>query len=300
MSFRYSACFSLSSPNIRSVRTSEKPMMAFRGVRSSCDMLARNSDLWRLAASSCRLLSSISRNSRAFWIARADWVAKVLRTSMTSGAKSPGVFLATVSPPMTWPLAQERNRQERTEPGAEQDVAESARVGTLRGDVGNLDGLARHRHAALGAFSASHRRLSGGGNHVLIEVVRGAQVELLGPLVVLEDRAPVGAGELVGPGDDRIEHGLELKRGAEGLADLTQRLKLLDRASELAGPRLQLGEQPRVLDADHGLVSEDLQQFDLAVREVPGFYARHDYDADGGAVPQHRDVEATAMADRVR
>ncbi len=30
-------------------------MIAFSGVRSSCDMLARNSDLWRLATSSCWL-----------------------------------------------------------------------------------------------------------------------------------------------------------------------------------------------------------------------------------------------------
>ena len=49
MSFRYSSCFSFSSPNIRSPRTSENPMMAFSGVRSSWDMLARNSDLCWLA-----------------------------------------------------------------------------------------------------------------------------------------------------------------------------------------------------------------------------------------------------------
>ena len=86
MSCRYSACFSFTSPNIRSASTSEKPRIAFSGVRSSWDMLARNSDLWRLAASSCRLLSAISRKSRAFWMARADWVAKVCRSSTTSGA----------------------------------------------------------------------------------------------------------------------------------------------------------------------------------------------------------------------
>ena len=66
MSSVYSACFSFSSPNSLSPKTSEKPMMALSGVRSSCDMLARNSDLCRLAASIWRLLSSISRNSRAF------------------------------------------------------------------------------------------------------------------------------------------------------------------------------------------------------------------------------------------
>src|SRR5215475_13291464 len=61
MSSVYSACFSLSSPNILSPKTSEKPMIALSGVLSSWDMLARNSDLCRLAASIWRLLSSISR-----------------------------------------------------------------------------------------------------------------------------------------------------------------------------------------------------------------------------------------------
>ena len=87
MSFRYSSCFSFSSPNIRSDSTSEKPMMAFSGVRSSWDMLARNSDLCWLAASSCRLFSSISRKSRAFWMARADWVAKVRSSSIVSAGR---------------------------------------------------------------------------------------------------------------------------------------------------------------------------------------------------------------------
>src|SRR6516165_9381305 len=45
MSFEYSSCFSLSSPNIRSDSTSEKPMMALSGVRNSWDMFARNSGL---------------------------------------------------------------------------------------------------------------------------------------------------------------------------------------------------------------------------------------------------------------
>ena len=47
MSRRYSSWRSLMSPNIRSSSTSEKPSTALSGVRSSCDMLARNSDLCR-------------------------------------------------------------------------------------------------------------------------------------------------------------------------------------------------------------------------------------------------------------
>ena len=45
MSSRYSACFSFTGPTISSRNTCEKPMIAFSGVRSSWDMLARNSDL---------------------------------------------------------------------------------------------------------------------------------------------------------------------------------------------------------------------------------------------------------------
>ena len=66
MSWTYSSWRSLSSPNSRSSRTSEKPMTALSGVRSSWDMLARNSDLCRLATSSSADLVSSSRNSRAF------------------------------------------------------------------------------------------------------------------------------------------------------------------------------------------------------------------------------------------
>ena len=54
-------------------------MIALSGVRSSCDMLARNSDLCLLASSSSRLLAWISLNRRAFWIAITAWSAKVLQ-----------------------------------------------------------------------------------------------------------------------------------------------------------------------------------------------------------------------------
>src|SRR5215475_3550924 len=69
----------------------------------SWDMLARNSDLCRLAASIWRLLSSISRKSLAFWIARADCVAKVWRSWTTSGEKLPACLRHTVNAPMMRP-----------------------------------------------------------------------------------------------------------------------------------------------------------------------------------------------------
>ena len=74
-------------------------MTALSGVRSSWLMLARNSDLCRLASSSWADLSASSRNSRAFWIASADWFAKVWISATVSGANAPGVLRRTTSAP---------------------------------------------------------------------------------------------------------------------------------------------------------------------------------------------------------
>ncbi len=61
MSSRYSSCFSLTWPNSFSLSTWEKPTIAFKGVRSSWLMLARNSDLCLEATSSSALFSANSR-----------------------------------------------------------------------------------------------------------------------------------------------------------------------------------------------------------------------------------------------
>ncbi len=53
-----------------------------------------------------------------------------------------------------------------------------------------------------------------------------------------------------------------------------------------------------VLDRDHGLVGEGLQQLDLAVGERSGLGARHHDDTDGSALPQHGDKEAAPKPDR--
>ena len=233
MSWRYSACFSFTSPNIRSASTSEKPRIAFSGVRSSWDMLARNSDLWRLAASSCRLLSAISRKRRAFWMASADWVAKVWSSSMTSGANAPGVFRLTVSPPISWSSRSMRYGEHRAGPRAEEDVAEGPAIGVLRRDVGNLDRLARHRHAPLDALPFAGRRAPGERHHLLVKIVGGAEVEGFGRLVVLEDGAGVGPGQLAGAGHDGLEHRVQIEGRAERPADIAERPELAHRARQV-------------------------------------------------------------------
>src|SRR5262245_4100087 len=58
MSFRNSSCLSFSSPNMRSVRTSENPMIAFSGVRNSWDMFRE--EFARLQVEVGRLASAIA------------------------------------------------------------------------------------------------------------------------------------------------------------------------------------------------------------------------------------------------
>ena len=62
-------------------------MIALSGVRSSCDMLARNSDLCLFAVSSCRLLSWISRNRRDILDRDARLVGKGLTSAMSFSEK---------------------------------------------------------------------------------------------------------------------------------------------------------------------------------------------------------------------
>ena len=108
-------------------------MMALSGVRSSCDMLARNSDLWRLAASSSRLFSSSSRNRRAFWMARVDWVAKVRSRPTSRGAKRAG-GLARQAPGRPAMRSSRSSGTARTarNPSARQVLPQAALVGARR------------------------------------------------------------------------------------------------------------------------------------------------------------------------
>ena len=85
---------------MRSSSTSENPITALSGVRSSCDMLARNSDLCRPATSSWWDFSSSCRNTRALWIATADWLASVSSSSAVPAEKAPGTRRRTTSAPM--------------------------------------------------------------------------------------------------------------------------------------------------------------------------------------------------------
>ena len=111
----------------------------------------------------------------------------------------------------------------------------------------------------------------------------------VGGLLQLVQQLDREAGEVV----DEVQRVLDLVGDAGG--ELAERGHLLG-LDQVGLGRLQalqrvaqLGEQPHILDGDHGLGGEGLQQLDLARREGSRARAcaRHNA-ADGRAVAQHR------------
>src|SRR4030095_8844423 len=99
--------------------------------------------------------------------------------------------------------------------------------------------------------------------------------ELLGALIVLEHYPSIERRELDSPRDDGGQHRLEIERGADRLTNLPERLKLADRATEFPRSHLQLGQQAGVLDGNHGLVCEGLEERDLVGGEAAGLAPGH-------------------------
>src|SRR5437762_1953069 len=91
-------------------------------------------------------------------------------------------------------------------------------------------------------------------------------------LVVLEDGTAVHAGKLVGPGDNGPQHRLQIERRADRLPDLAQRLEFSYRSRQLRGPRVEFREEPHILDRNHRLIGEGLEQRDLLVMERSWFW----------------------------
>ena len=270
-------------------------MIALSGVRSSCDMLARNSDLCWLATSSSRLFCAISRKRRAFWMARDDCVAKVLSRSTMSAANAPGVFRKTVSPPIKW-----SSRTRGTASSARYPARiKASRTGSCSpggANVGQLDRLAHLRQTSGRALSFPNGRRHERLHDVVFEALGCAGLEDLALLVVLVNHPGIRVGKLGGSRDDRAEHRLKVEGGADGLTDLAERLELADRAGELLRPRLQLAQQAGVLDRDHRLIGEGLEERDLVVGEPAGFAAGHRDRPDRLVVTEHRHHNQASVA----
>src|SRR6266508_6354189 len=100
------------------------------------------------------------------------------------------------------------------------------------------------------------------------------------------------------PGDclkNRLDVGW---RAGNDSKDLCGRRLLLQRFTERTVLRLQLLEQPDVLDRNDGLVGEGLDQCDVRVGERCYDVAGYEYGPAGDAFMHHRDGENAAIADR--
>src|SRR5258708_3329243 len=173
-----------------------------------------------------------------------------------------------------------------------------ALVGARRRDVCDLRRLAGLRRATHRAFALAQWRCPQRLHQDGVQVMRGPDVKRLRRVVILVDGAAVRTRKLARPGDDGLEHGLDIERRAHRLADLAERRELVHRADELTRPRLQLLKQADVLDGDHRLVSEGLEEFDLVLRERPGRGDGHRDDADGSAFRQHGYPDAASKPHR--
>src|SRR5574337_79225 len=83
-----------------------------------------------------------------------------------------------------------------------------------------------------------------------------------------EDESPFSSAEPCSVFDERFEHRLEIeRRPANHLKNFTRCRLLLESLAQVAVAGLEFLEEADVLDGDHGLVRERLEQFDLLFRE---------------------------------
>ena len=102
-------------------------------------------------------------------------------------------------------------------------------------------------------------------------MIGGAQEKLFGGLVVFVNRPAVGAAQLDRMGNDSRQHGFEIERGADRLADFAERFELAYRACQFVGSLIQFFKQAHVLDGDDGLVGEGFEKRDLLFGERTNF-----------------------------
>ncbi len=294
MSRTYSSWRSLSSPNIRSSSTSENPITAFSGVRSSCDMLARNSDLCWLATSSSRVFRSSSRNTRALWMATTDWLASVSSRSTVSAGNAPGTVRRTTSAPTIASSRRSGSTTIERHPCAPQRV--DVRVGRLGVEIRRLAYLARGGRVAHERLMQPDPDPTQRTDQLVARAGARAQHELLGIRLELEDRAAVRSRELGRARDDRRQDLVEIEGRAHRLADLAERAELVDRSRQLRAALLELLEELDVPDRDRTLGRERRDELDpLLVERIDPRAPERDH-SQHAVVGQHRHAEHRAEA----
>ena len=200
------------------------------------------------------LRSSSSRNSRALSRASADWLAKVCEQVHDLLGEVAGQLPPDDERPDDPVLAEHRHGQQRPPPVVEEDP--QVRVEVDRAEIGDGDratllrGPADQRRVEVDAYVLQPL------DHLGRRPVDAAHQEAALGLVVLHDRAAVGAGQLDGVRGDGGQHLVQVEGRADRLADLAERLELVHLPRELGAPLLHLLDQLDAVDRHRSLSGE--------------------------------------------
>src|SRR5262249_52293252 len=184
--------------------------------------------------------------------------------------------------------ADQRHDEARPKSGPHRDLSD--RAWRLVANICDLQWLSvldrlAERIASTGWLASDCR------NQLIAQAIRCPHLQCLVQLIKDIDHPSIRIRKLDCLGDDRGQHGLEIKRGVYCLRHLAKRAQFLYRLGKLAGARLHLLEQPHVLDRDHRLIGEGNSKLDLLVGEGLDSSALENDHADRRSFPYQRNAE---------
>ena len=236
--------------------------------------------------------SSSSRKSRAFWIARADCVAKVCEERDDVRRRTRPALADDDEAPEHAILAEQRDGETARMPAAEQRLAQPALrrpprprcpgPAPARASPPSVRRLPRPCERATARWTACEQRASSCS-------CAARELEVA--------RAPRRTRRRRRRRARRARRRASrwsvstVSRSSEELTAWPTSPSAVSRhrAGQLRRPRLKLLEQAHVLDGDHGLIGEGLQELDLRLRERLGPVEKDE--SDRILVPQHRHAQ---------
>jgi hypothetical protein len=174
-----------------------------------------------------------------------------------------------------------------------------ARIGLC---VGNVEGHASADGVGVrgsGMHRMGEERAQRGVRRVVIAARQRGEHDLIA--VDPGQRARVRAKQADGALHNRVEDRLDIRLGAaDDAQDVAGGGLRVQRRGQLAVARLELGEQPHVLDRDHRLVGEGLEESGLPRSEEMNLSAPDEDDANRDAFSRQGDRKHSPVAEPAR
>ena len=239
--------------------------------------------MWRLAASSCRLLSAISRNRRAFSRRRGlggeglEEVDGLRRNRLPAvlvigGEDADGAAASNHGDDQEAPDAQPgegRVRRAEAESGRQRVLLAEEQGRALPAHRPQRPGVVEGDRHALQGLPVVGRRAGAGPSREREAVRLGGQ---------RPDVDPIEAHDLAGRVEDARELLSERERLLQRGRDPVELLQVAGETFQLAALVVDLLEQPRVLDGQNRLGGKGLEELHDLWQEVPGLRSQ---DAQG-------------------